>query len=127
MNPLSINPLAGLASLAVAAALGFGSGWTVNGWRLNGEIQTIKAEHANDRATLATAAISDITQAAHLIKEAADRAQVDVSSLDVQLTAIRKDFKNANAKPLPADCRPDSPRVRKLANSAAAVDKAIAR
>ncbi len=127
MNPLSINPLYALAAMAAAFAIGFGWGWQVNGWRLNGQISDIKAERAGDKASQATAALNDLVGAAKKVKAAADGAQIDVSILDAQLAAIRKDFNNANAKPLPVDCHPDAPRMLKLTTSIDAVDKAIAR
>lgn len=39
MNPLSINPLHMLGAGAIALAIGFGGGWLVNGWRLDGSHQ----------------------------------------------------------------------------------------
>lgn len=36
---------------AVVLAVGFGAGWTTNGWRLGNQIATIQAEHAKALAT----------------------------------------------------------------------------
>lgn len=44
MNPLSINPLHMLAAGVVALAIGFGGGWFVNGWRLDGQHQKAMSE-----------------------------------------------------------------------------------
>jgi hypothetical protein len=62
MNPLSINPLVGLAGLALAAAIGFSTGWTTNGWRLNAEIQAIKAKHTATENKAITDHLTQIEQ-----------------------------------------------------------------
>jgi hypothetical protein len=126
MNPLAIHPLALLAGAAVALGIGFGTGWQVNGWRLGVEIERIKAERATDNAKQTKAALDDMVTAAGKIKAAADGANIDLSQLGRQLDQIRKDYKNAKPVPLPVDCRPDAPRVRKLTAAATATDQAIA-
>lgn len=126
MNPLTLNPLALLAGGALAVAIGFGAGWKTNGWRLDAEISSIKADRANDRATQSEAALTDLAEASRRIKEAADGAGFEFSVVSAQLADIKKDLKNANAKPLPPDCRPDSVRVRSLAAAVDATNKAAA-
>jgi hypothetical protein len=119
-----MNPKALLASVGASIALGFGAGWLVNGWRLNGEIQTIKTDREKDRADQAQAALADLAVAAHNIRTAADGYTIDVATLGAKLDAIRKDFKNA--KPLPADCRPDDFRVRHLESAIDAANQTAA-
>jgi hypothetical protein len=126
VNPFSINPLALIVGATVAIGIGFGGGWTVNGWRLQGDIEHIKTERATDSVRQSQAALDDLVTAAGKIKAAADGANVDLSHLDSKLDQIRKDYKNAKPAPLPVDCRPDAPRVRKLTAAADAVDEAIA-
>lgn len=126
MNPFAIHPLALLAGAAVALTIGFGTGWQVNGWRLGAKIEHIKAERAADDAKQTETALKDLVTAAGKIKAAADGANVDLSQLGRQLDQISKDYKNAKPTPLPVDCRPDAPRVRKLTAAATATDQAIA-
>lgn len=126
MNPLSINPLALLGGALAAVAIGFGSGWAANGWRLGAEISAIKAERATDRADQAQAALTDLAEASKKINDAAGGAQADISSLGVKLDQIQKDFKNAKPTPLPPGCRPDAVRVRSLAAAVDATNAAIA-
>lgn len=120
-----INPVRIIINVALAAAVGFGAGWLVNGWRKDAELAEIKAERAEGRADQVQAALDDLATGAAKIRASADGYSADVSALDAKLEAIRKDFKNA--KPLPPDCRPDAPRVRELTSVATAVDQAIAR
>jgi hypothetical protein len=126
MSPLTLNPLALLVGGALAVAIGFGSGWTANGWRLDAEISSIKADRASDRADQAQAALTDLAEAAKKIKDAADGAGIEFFAVNTQLADIKKDLKNANAKPLPPDCRPDTVRVRSLAAAVDATNKAAA-
>lgn len=46
MNPLSIYPQPQLGIAVLALAIGFGSGWAVNGWRLGTSIQKDRAVRA---------------------------------------------------------------------------------
>lgn len=54
MNPLSINPLMLLGAGTIALAFGFGSGWTVNGWRLDGAHQRALATKQSEYDALAS-------------------------------------------------------------------------
>ncbi|PRB80538.1 DUF2514 family protein [Pseudomonas sp. MYb185] len=56
-----------LAALAGVAALLVALGWQLNGWRLSGQIQTVKTEFAEYRAT---------------VKAAGERAQADVRTTE---------------------------------------------
>ena len=127
MNPLSINPLFLLAGVAAAVTIGFGGGWPANGWRLNADIATLKAERANEVAVQNKEVLDDFVATAKKIKEQADGANADFSVLGTELAIIRKEFKNAKATPLPVDCRPDDGRMRSLTRSVDAVRKAVAR
>ena len=124
MNPLSINPTVLLGGALLVVVAGFGAGWTANGWRLNTEIANLKAERANEIAKQSQGALSDLASAAKHVKDAADGAQADMSQLGVKLDAIQKDVRNAKSIPLPADCKLDDGRLRRLAEGAAAVNEA---
>ncbi len=124
MNPLSINRLGLLAGAALAAAIGFGAGWEVNGWRKDAGAGAIQVAHEKDRADRAQAALNDLASAARSVRAAADGYTADSAALGVKLEQLRKGFKNA--KPLPAGCRPDDFRVRHLGAAVDAANKAAA-
>jgi hypothetical protein len=121
VNPLALKAAEGAALLALA----FSAGWISNGWRLHTEIAEMKTTAATERADSAGTALANLTEAATIIRDQATRAGTDVTALKGQLATIQKEIKNAN--PLPADCKPDAQRVRRLAASAGAVDAAITR
>lgn len=126
MNPLSINPLVLLGAGAAALAIGFSSGWATNGWRKDVQVAELKTEAASKQAKAATDALTGLEADIKRIASSARTAQGNVGAVNIQLDQIRKDFKNENAPPLPANCRPDDIRVRSLTAAAGAVDQAIA-
>lgn len=123
MNPLTIKPL--LITGAVALAIGFGSGWTANGWRLGVEIAELKSDAAAVEAQSATEALAELETGMKRVTAAAKTAQGNVGTINSQLDQIRKEFKNSAPPPLPPDCRPDDVRMKNLRDSAQAVDAAI--
>ena len=61
MPPLSLWQI--IAATALASLLaGFGGGWAVNGWRLSGNLQQLKAEHATALAKQSELARNTETQ-----------------------------------------------------------------
>lgn len=127
MNPLSINPLHMLGGAVLAMIIGFGAGWTTNGWRLGTEIADMKRVDAEAISTASQAALLDYAAGAKKIKDAAVGAQVDVSSMHSVLADIQRRMKNAPPPPLPPDCRPGPLRLQYLTEAAATTDKAAAR
>lgn len=121
------NPLSLLIAAGIIFAAGCGYGWTANGWRLGAQIADVKAERANETATQNKEVLDDFVETAKKIKEQADGANADFAVLGTELAQIRKEFKNAKAKPLPVDCRPDDVRMRSLTRSVDTVRKAVAR
>ena len=91
------------------------------------EIANIKKDNAEAISQASQVALSDYKVAADVITAAALGAQTDLSAVNTQLAAIRRNQKNAPPPPLPADCKPGPVRLRNLADTAAAADKAIAR
>lgn len=91
------------------------------------EIANMKRLDAEAISQASQVALSDYKVAADVITAAALGAQTDLSAVNTQLSAIRRNQKNAPPPPLPADCRPGPVRLRNLADTAAAADKAIAR
>ncbi|QDD87513.1 lysis system i-spanin subunit Rz [Pseudomonas oryzihabitans] len=90
------------AVLAVAAvfllAIGIGIGWSLNGWRLSGQVAEAKTEVANERtahqadlAAISNAATRQVSQA--LARQQA--AQQALAALDQKST---EELKNANAE-----------------------------
>lgn len=127
MNPFSINPLHLLAAVVLAAAVGFGGGWTVQGWRLKTQIAEAKADRADETAQRAEVALTDLTDASRKINEAAGGARVDFDAVLNKLAAIDRRYKDAKPPVLPPDCKPDPIRVRRLTEAAAASIEATTR
>jgi len=109
---------------AAAVALAFGSGWTVNGWRLGAEVANLRAQHAQVQAAQATATVSTLQADAAAIHEAATEYAGIQSTLAPKIAALTKELRNAPR--LPVDCRPDDVRVRNLDAAIDAANQAAA-
>jgi len=109
---------------AVAAALCFGAGWAINGWRLGADVANLRAERAQEQAAQATAAVSTLQADAAAIHQAASEYAGIRSTLVPTIAALTKELRNA--KPLPVDCRPDDVRVRNLDAAIDAANQAAA-
>ncbi|TMS58542.1 hypothetical protein MW7_007405 [Imbroritus primus] len=112
---------------AVAIAAGLFAGWAAWQWQANAyERQIARINEKQARADLSAAQqeISGLRQDTANINQKATELLGIQSTLGGQIAAIRKDMKNA--KPLPADCRPDDFRVRKLSDAVAAAKQAAA-
>ena len=109
--------------IAISAVL-VGATWAIRGWRSDVEVANLRREKAEGSAKEWKGALDDFVSASKIVRDAAQVAQVDISSLDKKLDAIQKEFKNAKPIPLPADCRIDSVRLRNLIDAAAAVNEA---
>jgi hypothetical protein len=102
----------------------FAAGWAANGWRKDAEIDRMKTDAAQADLASANQALGDLRTASATIREKADEFAGIQTTLGAKLDAIRKDLKNA--KPLPADCRPDAQRVRNLLDAVDATKQAAA-
>ena len=127
MNAIAIKPLVLVVALVGAAGAGAAGAWVVQGWRYGKEIAELKLERANEAVQGFQIALDDLKASAEKIGKAADAAALDTKLITTELGRLGKEYTNATKRPLPVDCRPDAPRVRLLAESAAAVDNAIAR
>ncbi|MCT9125890.1 hypothetical protein [Cupriavidus gilardii] len=116
-------PWRAVAVVALAGA-SFGAGWTVNGWRRDAEIAELNAARAKAALTAAMQALGELQTASADIRARADEYRGITTELGAAASAIRKELKNA--KPLPADCRPDDFRVRKLSDAVDAAKQAAA-
>lgn len=113
--------VAGAAALAGAL---FSAGWTINGWRKDAELAELTAARAQADVATANQALGDLRAAGAEIRARADEYRAIQSTLSTRLDAIQKELKNA--KPLPADCRPDAGRVRMLSDAVDAAKQAAA-
>lgn len=111
-------------AVGVLVALAGAAGWTAQGWRKDAEIAGLKATQSKQEAKDATGALTDYQTTAKAIAEAASGAQGSNASTAAALRAIRQEMKNA--KPLPADCRPDADRLRKRNAAIEAYNRAAA-
>lgn len=110
----------------VLALVLFLAGWTVNGFRLDGEIADLKREKAEESVRQKQAVLNDIETATRNMQNAVQGAQIDLDGFANQMASFRKEFKDAkNANPLPVDCKPDAVRVHALSAAARAVDQAL--
>ena len=110
-----------VGALVIGGAAGFAIEHTIK----SAEIASIKLTNANEITQASQVALEDYKTAAEVVAGAALGAQTDLTAINAQLAAIRKGQKNAPPPPLPADCKPGPVRLRNLADTAAAADKAI--
>lgn len=115
-------PWRALAAVALAAGI-FVAGWSVNGWRKDAEIERMKTETAQADLRGANKALKDLATASQTIRDKADEFNVAQTTLGAKVDTAVKEFRNAK-KPLPADCRPDDLRVRKLTDAYEAAKQA---
>jgi len=125
MIPLQYRALAAGLGLLLAMALAGAAGWFTNGWRHSAEIAELRRLHAEFRATLSEDALTTLQADAAEVRRAASEFAAIQSTLAPKMTALTKELRNA--KPLPADCRPDAVRVRNLDAAIDAANKSIPR
>ena len=125
MIPAPYRALAAVLVVLLAMVLAGAAGWFVNGWRHGAEIADLQRAHAEFRATLSEAALADVQADAAVIRQAAAEFATIQSTLAPKMTALTKELRNA--KPLPADCRPDAGRVQNLDAAIDAANKSIPR
>ncbi len=109
---------------ALAAVL-FGAGWVINGWRKDAEIDRMKTASAQADLASANQALGDLRTAGETIRVKADEFNTAQTALGAKVDAAVKEFRNAK-KPLPMGCRPDDFRVRKLSDAVDAAKQAAA-
>lgn len=114
-------PWRAVAVVALAGAT-FGAGWTVNGWRKDAELAELTAARAQADLATVNQALGELRTAGADIRARADEYRGITTQLGAAASAIRKELRNA--KPLPADCRPDDFRVRKLSDAVDAAKRA---
>ena len=125
MIPAPYRALAGGILVLVGLLLAGAAGWVANGWRHGAEIAELRRAHAEFRAGLSESALVSLQQDAAKMQRAAGELATIQSTLAPRMTALTKELRNA--KPLPADCRPDPVRVRNLDAAIDAANQVIAR
>lgn len=121
----SYRALAACILVLVGLLLAGAAGWVANGWRHGAELADLQRAHAEFRATLSENALAAVQADAAMIRQAATEFATIQSTLAPRMTALTKELRNA--KPLPADCRPDPVRVRNLDAAIDAANKSIPR
>jgi hypothetical protein len=111
--------------LLLVLALGFGTGWLVNGWRLHSALAKMEAGHAKEKAEQAIAAMTALKADAATIHQAATEFAGIQNTLAPKMVALTKELRNAPR--LPVDCKPDPVRVRNLDSAIDAANQAIPR
>ena len=125
MIPAPYRALASGILLLVGLLLAGAAGWVANGWRHGAELADLRRAHAEYRAGLSEQALADVQADAATIRAAATEFATIRSTLAPRMTALTKELRNA--KPLPADCRPDPVRVRNLDAAIDAANQSIPR
>ena len=128
-----------LAIAALLAALSFGGGWVVNGWRGASKVAECKTTQAQGAATRAEAARADETQTAQLESKHAQDTIYNADKLASLKTGIavdvRGELERARRLQLSADSRAatyraqaeaDTTARRALADKASALDRQLA-
>lgn len=125
MIPAPYRALAAALLVLIGLLLAGTAGWVANGWRHSAELADLQRAHAEFRASLSERALADVQADTAAIRAAATEFATIQSTLAPRMTALTKELRNA--KPLPADCRPDAARVRNLDAAIDAANKVIPR
>lgn len=83
--------MANLIISLVIAACGFFAGWQINGWRMDVDIQTLKAEHSQEQVQLANKAAAQQAQMLKARDALADKLSALDAEYTTQLTKARHD------------------------------------
>ena len=113
-----------IAIVAASFLVGGTSAWYVQGLRGDSKVSKLQKERADLAAAQSNAALTELNELAENINSKAKAATVSVANIDRALKKLNLEFKNA--KPLPADCRPDDFRLRHLESAIEEVRKAVA-
>lgn len=98
------------AAFAATAAVSGAAGWTAQGWRKDAVIADLKAAESKQESADSRGALDQVKRAASAVSAAASEAGAESAAAAKTFKALAKEMKNA--KPLPADCRPDDQRLR---------------
>lgn len=114
-----------LAAGAIGAVLIFSAGaYADHRWN-ESKIADLRAEHAQEAADNATAALQRLAKQMDGMQKASADYGATRDQLFTRLDTLNKEFHNAiKPAPLPPDCMPDAARVRALAEAVTATNAA---
>lgn len=113
------NPWIMAGAAVAAASLGFGVGWTLNGWRLSTALAECRAEAAEERRDAAEFALDQLQLGAASMAQAASAVAESGRRAAQATEAARKRWEaHVQALPLPEGCRRDPGRAEALREAA---------
>jgi uncharacterized phage infection (PIP) family protein YhgE len=96
-------PIPNLNVTLIAAALAFGGGWVTNGWRLNGKIDRMIAEHSQEMAKAGQNAMQEAARLQKIKDEAlneanriAEQNKKAAAAARTELDRLRRQLASAN-------------------------------
>lgn len=99
---------------------GFAAGWLFNGWRLS-------ADSTTEKLSAVQAGADHFADANKMINETAIEHVRNTDELNKQIAELKKELAHAKKnRPLPVDCKPDSDRLRVLAEAVHTANRAAA-
>lgn len=107
-------------NIIIAACLiaGFTAGWMVNGWRMSSSYQAEKAEVVQANA-------DHFADVSRKVNDSANEYLRNTEQLERQIAELKKELADAKKnRPLPVECRPDSDRLRVLAEAVHTANRA---
>lgn len=86
------------------------------------EISNLKLDAQTLQTKSVSASLTQLQGFISIMHTAENGYQTALAQINDAFAALEKEFKNATAKPLPADCRPDAARLRVLSDAIAATN-----
>lgn len=109
-----------IINLVALFVVGFTAGWLVNGWRLSSSYQAEKAEVVQANA-------DHFVDVSRKVNDSANEYLRNTEQLEKQIAELKKELAHAKKnRPLPVDCKPDSDRLRVLAEAVHTANRAAA-
>jgi hypothetical protein len=87
-------------------------------------IADLKLQQSQSQTKSVQASLDQLTGFISKMNVADAQYQGALASIDQKFSAVQAEWKNATAKPLPVDCKPDALRLRVLATAVAATHQA---
>ena len=109
-------------NIIIAACLiaGFTAGWIANGWRMSADSTTEKLSAVQSNA-------DHFRDATKMINEESNQYVRKTYELKKEIDTLQKELADAKKnRPLPVECRPDSERLRVLAEAVHTANRAAA-
>lgn len=118
--------LIGWKGYAVALAIGMGAAWFISANIYELKIESLKLEHAEEKAVNAADALKQLEDGIAQINLAAlDYGRLN-RNMNTRFDGLQKEFHDAKqAVPLAVDCKPDNGRLQSLRNAIEATNTAV--